>query len=101
MSDLNYEHKNKQKEYEDCDTLIKRFVFDNSEFQFTERDAYDLFERNFKIVDNKISLQSILELFNLNYSFQIKLLDFIEATNNKLMYLYDKLEEKALTVLRE
>ncbi len=101
MSDLNYEYKNKQKEYEDCDTLIKRFVFDNSEFQFTERDAYDLFERNFKIVDNKISLQSILELFNLNYSFQIKLLDFIEATNNKLMYLYDKLEEKALTVFRE
>lgn len=101
MSDLKYELKNKNKEYEDLKLLTSRFSFDNQEFQFTDLEILDLFNRNLKIVDKKVYLPSLFDLFDLKYKFQISLIDFIEITNIRLSYLFDKLEEQAVIVFRD
>lgn len=101
ISDLKYKVKNKYKEYEDLKQLMSRFSFDNEEFNFTDIEIMNLFNRNLQIVDKKIYLPSLIALFDLKYKFQISLIDFIEITNIRLSYLFDKLEEQALFVFRD
>lgn len=92
--DQMYSDYSQGKNYFPLSELTHQFSLVNKEFEMTVKETEELFDRHFVCEKNLLLIESFVEYFqNKKITFKIKLKDFIEITLEKLVQLFNGMED--------
>lgn len=89
----------KEEKINDIDAIeiANMFMSANSEFEMNLVYVLDIFKLNFTIIEEekheKIELQSFFDFFLKKYFFKIKIIDFINISTDRLIYIYNSIDK--------
>jgi len=89
--------KSKIKNEENCLNIADQIMIANKEYDLNLFQIMDILKRNFKMIDDKIQLDSFLDYFVEKYIFKIKITDFLQVSIDIFSIIYadlDKLVQK-------
>lgn len=85
----------KEKKINEIDAIeiANLFMFANQEFEMNLIYVMDILKINFNIVNDMIELQSFFDFFLKKFYFKIKVIDFLNISTDRLIYIYNAIDK--------
>lgn len=89
-------YKDKSKNEEKYVTIADQIILANRDSDLNFFKTCEILKRNFKLVDDNLSLESFLNYFIDKYIFKIKITDFVRISTECFVYIFSNLEKNLL-----
>ena len=88
------EFKTNKKNHESTYVIAEHIILANKEFEISLSVCLEVIKRNFKVNQEKVSLQSFFEYFLDKYIFKARVMDFVQISLETFIDIYSELEKR-------